>query len=183
MKEQLKSLSDQEIQILEGIHSNEGAIDPKRYDLSQEIFTKYELIQKNYFDLFNNCQDEEIKNECLKRLIFLTWYSQVEPPFLSGIDNLNTDIYFEYYKILNERIALGKLDNEFIWMLSLYSNNSWSWSILDFTRNTLLFLQEFITSIDDNISYVPIGTLPKGSMDNRGSMGIYFKSRGVETTN
>lgn len=183
MKEQLKSLSDQEIQILEGIHSNEGAIDPKRYDLSQEIFTKYELIQHNYYDLFNNCNDEEIKNECLKRLIFLTWFSQVEPPFLSGIDNLNTDIYFEYYKILDKKIASGKLDNEFIWMLSLYSNNAWSWSILDFTRNSLTALQEYIKSINENISYVPKGTMPKGSMDDRGSMGIYFKLRGVEITN
>lgn len=118
------------------------------------------------------------KLEILKRLIFLNWYSLVEPSCYTGIEELDTQVSFESYAILNEYIKQNKLDTEFKWMISYYS--CWDFTILNFSRNKLDFLTNFVENVNTTVSHNPKNELNKASMDNRGQMGIYWKSCSVE---
>ncbi len=129
-------------------------------------------------ELYYSTSDEIIKIEALKRLIFLNWYSILEPSCFTGIDNLDNKTIFNSFSILNEYIKDNKLDKEFIWMLSYYS--CWDWIILTFSENKLEELTKFVKNVDTSILYIPKHQLPKGSMANRGQMGIYWTSCSVE---
>ncbi len=127
--------------------------------------------------MYNKTTEDEIKLEALKRLIFLNWYSFVEPSCFKGIRELNEKIAFNSYAVLNDYIKQNKLDKEFTWMLSYYS--CWD-SIINFLENKFDDLINFVKSVDTSILHIPKHQLPKGTMDNRGQMGIYLKSCYVE---
>lgn len=141
-------------------------------------FAKNRKIHEDYLELFNSTSAEEIKYEALKRLIFLNWYSVIEPNYFTGISDLNVKVIFNSYSILNDYIKTEKLDEELNWMLKFYS--SWDWAILNFSENRLSELTKFVKSVDTSISSYPINQLSKGTMDNRGQMGLYWISMDVE---
>jgi len=104
----------------------------------------------------------------------LNWYSVVEPQYLTGITDLEEKSMYKSYSLLNDYIELQKLDIEFDWMLKHYS--SWKHLILYFSGKNLLALTSFVNSVDTSNLKLPQNNLPKEIMDNRGQMGIYWKS-------
>lgn len=141
-------------------------------------FDKYRNLHADYFQLLLTTSDEIIKLEALKRLIFLSWYSYTEPSIFTGIESLNNEIMFNSYSILNDYIRANKLDKELEWMLKFYS--SWDWAILNFSENRLSDLTKFVKAVDTSVSSYPKHQLQKGTMDNRGQMGLYWISMQVE---
>jgi len=176
----LNSLSKKELEILQYVDSLEGSIEQLGKQLSdRKIFNQYRDIHKSYSTLFHQQTDENNKLETLKRLIFLNWYSLVEPSCYTGIEELDVQVIFESYAILNDYIKQNKLDTEFKWMLSYYSR--WDFTILNFSRNKLDSLTNFVENVNTTVLHTPKNKLPKGSMDNRGQMGIYWISCSVES--
>lgn len=156
-----------------------GTIESITEKLATEgIFEKYRNIHKNYLNLYLRIGDEEVKIEILKRLIFLNWYSMLEPSCFTGIDDLDPRTVFESYSILDHYLFSGKIDAEFKWMLSYYS--SWDYTILEFSENKLEALTDFVKKVDTSILSFPKNQLPKGAMDRRGQMGIYWISCSIE---
>lgn len=179
MRHTLDSLSDKEWQLYNDTLSIKGTIEDLTQQLSENgTFDKYRQIHQEYLELFNTTADEKIKCEALKRLTFLNWYSIAEPICFTGVGNLDKDTIFISFSILNDYIKNNKLDTEFIWMLSYYS--CWDNIILTFSENKLDELTKFVKSVDTSVLYVPKHQLPKGAMDNRGQMGIYWRSCSVE---
>ena len=179
MKTEIDILSDRELEILDYAESQTGSIEVKTEKLAAEgIFAEYQSIYKGYLDLYHRIINEDTRLEILKRLIFLNWYVKVEPSCYTGIDDLETTAVFETYSILDQYLIDKELDTEFKWMLSFYS--SWDYTILTFAENKLEALTLFVKAVDTSISSFPKNQLPKGMMDNRGQMGIYWISMSVE---
>jgi hypothetical protein len=131
----------------------------------------YKTVHKNYFKLYNKVKDETLKLEILKRLIFINWYSVTESDLNTGMIDLDTGDIIKGYKILNEYLIKGKLDYEFTWMLQHYS--IWDYAILSYAESELTaFVNTTVKS--NSISRPTI--IVKDEMDNRGQMGIYWKS-------
>lgn len=175
----LNNLSKKELEILQYVDSLEGTIQQLKEQLSDsEIFNQYRDIHKNYLALFHQQTDENNKLETLKRLIFLNWYSLAEPSCYTGMEELDAQVTFESYAILDEYIKQNKLDTELKWMLSYYS--CVDFIILMFTENKLNSLTHFVKNVNTSVLHAPKNELPKGSMNNRGQMGIYWISQSVE---
>lgn len=172
MKITIDSLSIQELKLYNYTDSLKGTMDQMEKQLqARGIFDQYREIHKSYLDLFFNTENEETKLEILKRLVFLNWYGIIEPSCFTGIQDLDSSIIFESYSILNEYLIDNKIDKEFKWMLSYYS--SWDFAILPFSENNLSALTKFVKEVDTTILACPKKQLPKGTMDNRGQMGLY----------
>lgn len=179
MKHSLDNLSANEWQLYKDTISLSGTMEDLTQQLSENgTYDKYREIHQQYLELLNTTVDDKIKTEALKRLTFLNWYSILEPSCFTGVDNLDNKIIFISFSILNDYIKDNKLDAEFIWMLSYYS--CWDWIILTFSENKLDELTKFVKNVDTSILHIPKNQLPKGSMDNRGQMGIYWTSLSVE---
>ncbi|QPH40074.1 hypothetical protein [Pedobacter endophyticus] len=179
MKTEIDFLSDKEVEIWNYAESQNGTMDFLTEKLSAEgIFEQYRNIHKSYLELYSRIDEETIKLEILKRLIFLNWYALVEPSCYTGIEDLDNATASESYSILDQYLIDGKIDSEFKWMLSFYS--SWDYTILPFSENKLEALTAFVKGVDTSILSCPKNQLPKGVMDNRGQMGIYWISMSVE---
>lgn len=171
--------SDKELEIWNYAECQSGTMDFVTEKLSAKgIFESYRIIHRSYLELYLRIDDEAAKLEILKRLIFLNWYSLVEPSCYTGIEDLDNITVFESYSIVNQYIINEKIDAEFKWMLSFYS--SWDYTILGFSENKLEALTAFVKGVDTSISSFPRNQLVKGVMDNRGQMGIYWISMSVE---
>lgn len=174
----LDSLSALELELYYSM-SEDKSFDELNEELEANgTFAKNRKIHKDYLELFNSTSDTATKYEALKRLIFLNWYSIIEPNFFTGISDLNETVIFDSYSILNDYIDTKKLDGELKWMLQFYS--SWDWAILNFSENRLFALTDFVKNVDVSISTYPKNKLPQGTMDNRGQMGLYWNSMQVE---
>jgi len=57
-------------------------------------------------------------------------------------------------------------------MLSFYS--SWDYYILEYSKDKLNALTYFVNNADTSGSLLPEKSLPKGTMNNRGQMGVYL---------
>lgn len=175
-------LADKELELYNYTDSLDGTMNSRSRQLAENgIFDQYRVIHKSYLDLFFHTDNNETKLEILKRLTFLNWYSLVEPSCYTGIENLDASMIFDSYSILNNYLAYNEIDAEFKWMLSYYC--SWDYAILEFSENRLDTLTRFIRGVDRSISHAPKNQLPKGCMDNRGQMGVYWISCSVERHN
>ncbi|MDB4900776.1 MAG: hypothetical protein JWQ63_57 [Mucilaginibacter sp.] len=170
----LNYLSDQEYKIhgwtnslLNGTRKEEDLIFNK-----DDIKIDYVSIHKEYLKLYKQSNDEFIKLESLKRLIFLNWEFIVESESFTGIVGLEESVINDSYGVLNTYVKSGLLDIELKWMLEYYSD--WSWVLLHYTEN-MPELSQFVKSVDTAIISFPKNLLSKGTMDNRGQMGIFWK--------
>jgi len=136
------------------------------------FFKEYYQIHNEYLKLHEQSNDSLIKLESLKRLIFLNWYFEVEPAYFTGIQSLDKSSMFNSYSALDYHIKKNLLDEEFIWMLSYYS--SWEFFILAYSKDKLNELTSFVNSADTSGALLPKKSLQKGTMNNRGQMGIYW---------
>lgn len=182
MKAEIDYLSDKELELYNYADSLDGTMNSRTRQLAENgVFDQYRAIHKSYLDLFFRTEHNETKLEILKRLTFLNWFSLVEPSCYTGIEDLDASMFFNAYSILNDYLTDNEIDVEFKWMLSYYC--SWDYTILEFSGNRLETLTKFVKKVDSSISYTPKNQLPKGCMDNRGQMGVYWISCSVERQN
>ena len=175
----LDNLSEKELKLMQETILINGTIEEKEQKiLAIGIYEKYRLIHNSYLDIFKSTNDSNVKLESLKRLIFINWYSMIEPSIYTGIGKVDNETIYNSYKELDNYITENKLDKEFIWMLSYYS--SWDFTILPFSEGKLMKLTKFVENVDNSFLHVPKHQLPKGVMDNRGQMGDYWISCSVE---
>lgn len=176
MKNPINNLSDQELELYNHASLLDGTMEGRTQQLVESaVFHVYRGVHRSYLDLFLNSDDNETKLEVLKRLIFLNWYSMVEPSCYTGIGDLDRSTVFDSYSILNEYLAEDKIDTELKWMLSYYA--SWDYTILEFSENKLEALTKFVKAVDCSVSHAPKNQLLNGTMVNRGQMGVYWMSR------
>ncbi|WP_129715123.1 hypothetical protein [Pedobacter sp. SYP-B3415] len=179
MKTEIDILSDREIEIFDYVESQSGTMEFVNKKLSSEgIFEQYRNIHSSYLELYLRIDDDAAELESLKRLIFLNWYAQVEPSCYTGIEYLDNTTIMTSYSILDQYLTERKIDAEFKWMLSFYF--SWDYTILPFSENKFETLTAFVKGVDPSILSCPKNQLPKGTMDHRGQMGIYWISLSVE---
>ena len=123
-----------------------------------EIYADYRKVHKEYANM------SETDIECLKRGLFIQWYSMTEPNYLTGIAELDKNAELKIISELKKRIDQNKADNELKWMLNHYLN----W---DFVFARFKNIAEF--NKDENVVDL---TNIKLKMVNRGQMGIYWNS-------
>ncbi|WP_225000218.1 hypothetical protein [Cesiribacter sp. SM1] len=175
----LLELSEQEHEIYKKVYTNSGSIEQlNRYLQQQGIFDQYRQIHAEYVALCCFKTERYVRNEALKRAIFLSWYAEVEPASFTGLADLWEDKITEAYFALNRIIEKGWMNEELAWMLTYYS--SWDWVILQYTENKIHAVTKWVRAINAHEATLPLGLLPKGTMDKRGLMGLYFKELGVE---
>ena len=169
----LDQLSNNELQIYNEAGYQQRFSRTRIANTSEDWFFKeYYQIHNEYLKLHEQSNDSFIKLESLKRLIFLNWYFEVEPAYFTGIQSLDKTSIFNSYNTLNFYIKENLLDEEFIWMLSFYS--SWEFFILAYSKDKLDELTFFVNNADTSGLKLPKKSLPKGTMNNRGQMGIYW---------
>ena len=179
MKTEIDILSDKEVEILGYAKSQKGTMDFVIEKLSAEgIFEQYRNVHKSYLELYLRSNDEAIKLEIIKRLIFLNWYALVEPSCYTGIGDLDVAAVSESYSILHQYLMAGKIDTEFKWMLSFYV--SLYYAILPFLDKRLETLTAFVKEVDTSALSFPQDHMLEAEMVNRGQMGVYWRSRSAE---
>ena len=107
--------------------------------------------------------------EALKRALFIQWYAQTEPNYLSGIDTVDEQAEIKVFTILDGRIASNVVDPELIWMLNYFA----AWDYVFERFPSLINLKAFVANAQPD-------TLPdridRKAMEERGQMGEYWNS-------
>jgi len=179
MTELLANLAAREQTLYSYTISLVGTLESKNKQLEEAgIFAAYDELYAEYLAACQRAVEEPLKLELLKRLTFLSWYSLLEPSFLTGIGALSVDGIFTTYGLLDAHLREHQPDNELRWMLSFYS--SWDYILLHFSEPRLPTLTAFVKAVDSTVYHVPERQLPQHAMDNRGQMGIYWQSMRVE---
>jgi hypothetical protein len=71
----LATLSEKEHELYDYVDKLKGSCEEITEKLIQEnIISEYREVHKQYLELYTTTKEESIKNEALKRLIFLNWY-------------------------------------------------------------------------------------------------------------
>lgn len=104
MNYSLDSLSALEIELYYSMPQDKDFDELNEELESSGTFAKNRKIHEDYLELFNSASDAGIKYEALKILIFLNWYSVIEPNYFTGISDLNEKVIFNSYSIINEYI-------------------------------------------------------------------------------
>ncbi|GBF52138.1 hypothetical protein LPTSP4_36760 [Leptospira ryugenii] len=137
----------------------------KFQEIQAKIKKEYNNIYEEYLEIFKSESDFE----ALKRLIFLQWYAQAEPPNLISLPNFSNVYQNEIMQSLESLFKLKKIDNEFKLMLRwYYSNTDWY-----FRLYRIPFLQKYLEENKDIPFEINTGNF---KFDKRGLMGIYWNS-------
>lgn len=175
----LNSLSEQEAKLYTIAEELEGSMEVKEQWLKEAgVFSEYTILHSKYLEFLGQTDNLSLKLEALKRLVFLNWYQYSEPSIYTGIYELDTTVVAASFSLLNTYITDHLLDHEFQWMLSYYS--CWDYTILPYSELHLPALTNFVKAVDTSVLHVPKHLLPRGTMDNRGQMGHYWRSCSVE---
>jgi len=127
------------------------------------VYDKYKQVHRLYAD--NSGKDLE----SLKRGLFIQWYYLCEPPYLTGINELDENAERKIIEQLDYLITADKLDFELKWMLKYYYN--WDYVFERFKKYK--GLQDWIKN--QMGSELP-DTIDRNEMQQRGRMGRYWNS-------
>ncbi|EMR03825.1 hypothetical protein [Cesiribacter andamanensis] len=175
----LLQLHEQELAIRQYVQQLSGTAAQRNRQLQQEgIFARYRHIHASYVALGRYHRSRELRNEALKRALFLSWYAEVEPAPFTGLADLEEDRITEACYRLNTLVEKGWLAPELIWMLQHYAR--WEWIMLQYTENKFGPVTHWLKAQDPEHNPLPRASLPPGSMEGRGLMGLYFQQLGVE---
>ena len=170
----LDQLSAQELEIYHTVQAAAGNARALNRNLQQQgLFKQYRQIYQAYVALSSFKMERAVRNEALKRAIFLGWYSELEPAAFTGLADLAEDKVTEVYLLLNKVVERGWMNEELAWMLRHYAR--WGWVILQYTENKIHGVSKLIKSMDTPGLSLPLPEIEKRSMDKRGLMGLYFK--------
>lgn len=179
MSDFLRALSEREQLLYQRTVAFTGTMESKEAQLrSSGIIEEYRQLHAAYWALLQASSDKQEQVELLKRVVFLNWYQWAEPTIYSGIDELDEEVVQAAYSLPDSWLEHDTLDQEFRWMLSYYA--TWDYAILPYSENHLPFLTAFVREASHSVVYPPQGQLPRHSMDNRGQMGRYWQSVGIE---
>jgi len=134
-------------------------------DEFEKIHESYRQIHRQYAEFASN------DIESLKRGLFIQWFAMVEPIFLSGISNLDSESEIKIIAVLNELLENKTLDEEMKFMLTHYTHSNWDWVLKRFENYD--GIKKFIEQRQDND--IP-ERIDSREMENRGRMGLYWKS-------
>ncbi|WP_417372254.1 hypothetical protein [Gelidibacter japonicus] len=156
----LIELADKEIDLYSNvINIYDGKISSNNQGLTLEE------IQEEYKNVHNEYSKLSEKNiEALKRGLFIQWYSITEPNYVTGINKLDEKSERKIITDLKTRIDQNEADKELIWMLNYYLN--WDY-VFDRFKDIIAF---------DKIIQEKDADKPNIKTDERGQMGIYWKS-------
>jgi hypothetical protein len=179
MTDILRILSNRELHLYQRTAALTGTMEDKMQQLrSSTIVEEYKQLHKEHLTLLLASRDKQEQLELLKRLVFLNWYQLAEPSIYTGLDELDEEVVQAAYDLLDTWLSHDALDQEFQWMLSYYA--SWDYALLLYSENRLPTLTAFVKAVDLAASHSPYHQLPRHSMNNRGLMGRYWQSVGVE---
>ena len=153
----LSDLANKEIDLYSNvivIYEHKKSVDKSNLSLNQ-IHTEYKNVHEKYAEK----SDNDI--EALKRGLFIQWYAQTEPNYLTGINELDEKAERKIITDLKKRIDENKTDAELIKMLNYYL--TWDY-VFDRFKDIAVFQKSNVDKI------LQIKT------DARGQMGIYWKS-------
>lgn len=180
----LHELSDRELALYQRVISLVGTIEDKKEQLERSVIgDNYLQIHCEYLALATTAAEATVKMEVLKRLVFLSWYAMTEPAIYSGLSYWDPALMRDSYALLEAHLAAtAPLDPELHWMLSHYAAFWDDGLLLAAAGLPLPALSAFIAAKDPQVYLAPQGQLPPGTMSNRGQMGKYWQSLGVEQT-
>lgn len=158
-------IAKREEELLTVIKGIIGSIEEKNEALeSAGVFKAYNDIHFEYAELAQE------NSEALKRAMFLQWYAQVEPPFVSGLAELVTGAEQKVLEILDEKILHNSLDLELVATLSYYADWEFVFEGCSKYRNLVSFLE-------NKFSFAAcMGVLKPIDFNGRGQMGEYWRS-------
>lgn len=158
-------LDQKESELLLQINNIVGSTEEKVRQLEVKgIFDAYKQVHSYYADL---AQEDY---EALKRGLFLQWYALVEPSFLSGINDIDSQAEKRIIDTLNDQIGQNKVDSELYSMVSYYADWEFAFDRFGDCTNLNRLLQN---KLDYNTIIQQLG---QSNLTCRGQMGIYWQS-------
>jgi hypothetical protein len=171
MTDALSQLSDQELTLG---NTNVFSYAPAAATTSSDVDYQFRDIHNAYLALFENTDNDAVKTEALKRMVFLNWYYMAEPTMLTGMTELDDDTMVKSYQLVNDIIKADKLDDEFRWMLAFYS--TWGFVILEFSEQGMPELTGFVEHYRWTVRQPPLKEQLGEAMENRGQMGKFWNA-------
>lgn len=161
----LDELDKSESKLLLRVNNAQGSIEEKAQQLEAGgIFDAYKQVHSHYASL------SQEDSEALKRGLFLQWYALVEPPFISGINDLDPEAEKRIIAILNDQIGQNGVDTELYSMVSYYAE--WEFIFDRFIDSTNL-----MRMVNNRLDYDSIiQQLRQSDLNCRGQMGSYWQS-------
>jgi hypothetical protein len=158
-------LDEKERDLLLQINNIAGSIEEKVRQLEDMgVFDAYKQVHSYYADLAPQ------NSEALKRGLFLQWYTLVEPPFLSGINDIDPQAEKRIIDSLNDQLIQNKVDSELYSMVSYYA----CW---DFVFDRFRDCANLKRLLESRLEYNSIiQQLMQSDLTRRGQMGIYWQS-------
>ncbi|MCU7552850.1 hypothetical protein OCK74_27270 [Chitinophagaceae bacterium LB-8] len=159
----LVELANRERELYEVVTSLQGTMEEKIKQLKERgVFEEYRRIHQQYAQLHNQ------ETEALKRGLFLTWYSTVEPPCFTGIKELDSAAENQIISTLDRQLEQGIIDYELDWMLSYYAN-------LEFAFERFKGYESLQKKLQNPPLELPRHIDNEGML-KRGQMGLYWNS-------
>ncbi|QKZ11223.1 hypothetical protein [Spirosoma sp. KUDC1026] len=161
----LYQLGERENGLLLQINNAAGLIEEKLKKLEEEgVFEAYKQVHSQYAALAQE------NSEALKRGLFLQWYALVEPPFLSGINDIDPQAETRLIDTLDDKISQDEVEPELYAMVSYYAD----W---EFVFDRFAGCDNLQRLISGRLSYNRIiHQLKQSNLTTRGQMGIYWQS-------
>lgn len=119
----LGALAGWEAAIQASIGGAKGTLEDRDAQIARSgLYGEYPAVVGSYFELTDRADDPGAALEALKRSLFLTWYSMVEPAPLTGIPVLSEALIRSIFAQLEGVLREGRGDDELRWMLSWYAS-------------------------------------------------------------
>jgi hypothetical protein len=138
---------------------------PEHDEKLSQIFADYKRVHQAYANL------SECDIEALKRGLFIQWYATTEPPYLTGIGDINQQSGEQIMHALKQLIDTKLIDDELTWMLRYYLN----WSFAFELYPTFTLLAPRLPVMDEHSDSLPLN-IDREAMKLRGQMGSYWNS-------
>jgi hypothetical protein len=160
----IEKLSKRELDLYAKVLQLEGTIQEKSDNVVYfGISEQYKEIHYNYSKLVS----KDI--EALKRGLFISWYSKVEPMAFTGIGVLEKEAENQIFRNIDLRLEENNIDFELEWMLDHYS----AW---DHAFDSISEFSNLKKQIERENKTIPPTSINMSEMEKRGQMGLYWKS-------
>lgn len=163
---ELLDLAREEDRLLRQVRSLKGTMEAKTAELEAlGVFSAYAAIHRRYVELA-----EDGSLEALKRALFLQWFGVVEPPFLTGISDLDRESVRRTGALVEGLCASKTVDDELGWMLPYY------FRIADWAFPPPEECPHLSTYCETNKPQGLVQPQPGAQLEGRGQMGDYWQS-------
>jgi hypothetical protein len=160
-------LDAEETRLLTQVQTVSGTIEQKAQQLrAAGVFQDYAAVHKGYAELAERTGNLE----ALKRALFLQWYTVSEPPCFTGLSDMDPQAEAIIFRLLEQMLTVGRLDNELAWMLPYYGGvTGWYFEAHAGPR-----LQEYLRSAGRPGWQETLKD--RKALSNRGQMSYYWLS-------